>query len=457
MSKLINGDLVVSSILSPQVYKLNPSSNTWKTGIHRASFNNIKKIASSPDSSKILIVQSSSSGGFLHIYDTNTEQTHPLLGSTTTQSTTKPSASTDGRWVLFVRTTSGARLMLVDTNTYTEATIPPSAQPTSAVLTAAINRDGSLIAYATSSGNITILETATWTVVTTFTESSWPRAMVFSPTEDKLFYTRSGTPFLVAKDAAWGNITVPAPAGAISFAILDISADGSKLAASDITNGNPVIFKTADMSSTVVSSAGVIPTATTRTKVLALSADGSTLYTYSDAVFGIVKYVETTPNSYQALGIVSQVMSAVEGLVYINSDKFEITGSIDENLAETSWLCQAHNLLTGDFTGETTTSTSNFTIPVNSASPVKVTVCPTPFDSWKATTDYGLNAKVFPTNPITTPYYYKVTTAGTTGATEPVFPVTTGGTVTDGSVVWELVERLVQPITHAPVIPTVAL
>ena len=49
-------------------------------------------------------------------------------------------------------------------------------------------------------------------------------------------------------------------------------------------------------------------------------------------------------------------------------------------------------------------------------------------------TAYTLNTKVNPTNTNTSPYQYNVTTAGTTGATEPVWPAGAGATVQSGTV-----------------------
>lgn len=53
---------------------------------------------------------------------------------------------------------------------------------------------------------------------------------------------------------------------------------------------------------------------------------------------------------------------------------------------------------------------------------------------WTALTVYALNAEKVPVT--RNGYYYKVTTAGTSGATEPTWPTTAAATVTDGSVVW---------------------
>lgn len=54
---------------------------------------------------------------------------------------------------------------------------------------------------------------------------------------------------------------------------------------------------------------------------------------------------------------------------------------------------------------------------------------------WKAQTAYPLYAHVVPkTN---NGYYYKCLTAGTSGASEPTWPVTSGATVTDGGVTWQ--------------------
>ncbi|MCA1596093.1 MAG: hypothetical protein LC772_06680 [Chloroflexi bacterium] len=53
---------------------------------------------------------------------------------------------------------------------------------------------------------------------------------------------------------------------------------------------------------------------------------------------------------------------------------------------------------------------------------------------WAPSTAYALNALVIPT--ATNGHIYKVTTAGTSAATQPTWPTTAGGTVADGTVVW---------------------
>jgi hypothetical protein len=54
--------------------------------------------------------------------------------------------------------------------------------------------------------------------------------------------------------------------------------------------------------------------------------------------------------------------------------------------------------------------------------------------TWAATTAYSAGDYIIPTTPNTR--FYKCTTAGTSGASEPTWPTTTGGTVVDGTVTW---------------------
>lgn len=56
--------------------------------------------------------------------------------------------------------------------------------------------------------------------------------------------------------------------------------------------------------------------------------------------------------------------------------------------------------------------------------------------SWITGKTVALNATIHPTSANRRYFYFKCTTAGTTGATEPTWPVTNAGTVTDGTAVW---------------------
>lgn len=74
----------------------------------------------------------------------------------------------------------------------------------------------------------------------------------------------------------------------------------------------------------------------------------------------------------------------------------------------------------------------------------QITLTPTDtLPEWAATTAYSLGATREPT--VDNTYRYSVTTAGTSGASEPTWPTTIGSTVVDGTVVWTCTAKTHQP------------
>lgn len=64
---------------------------------------------------------------------------------------------------------------------------------------------------------------------------------------------------------------------------------------------------------------------------------------------------------------------------------------------------------------------------------------PDTLPGWAASTAYAGAALAVP--PVRNGHYYQATGAGTSGATEPAWPTTTGATVLDGTVTWQEVGR----------------
>lgn len=130
---------------------------------------------------------------------------------------------------------------------------------------------------------------------------------------------------------------------------------------------------------------------------------------------------------------------------------------IQESLAADSFIVSAY-ALTGEhiISKHNVASGAAFDLEMYcDLSGVNVTVSADQGAVWRPNVSYALNAKVFPSDPMATPYYYLRVSAGTSGATEPTWATTPGGRCDDGAVpdAWELVERLIQPITHGPLIP----
>jgi|TARA_R100001143_G_scaffold45391_2_gene40725 hypothetical protein len=148
----------------------------------------------------------------------------------------------------------------------------------------------------------------------------------------------------------------------------------------------------------------------------------------------------------------AQVLALLDEFTYT-----QINGVIDENLAAENWKIHCHHAITGELTSliSTTETSFNIQVPPSRRGPQILTVLPDYGDQWLPDNDYVLGEFCFPNDPSTTPYYYRCIVAGTSDETEPLWPSSpAGATLIDGDVQWELVERMVQPITHGPLIPT---
>ena len=128
-----------------------------------------------------------------------------------------------------------------------------------------------------------------------------------------------------------------------------------------------------------------------------------------------------------------------------------INGTISEDLIAADFNIRAHRLDNSDLTASTTTSSGSFSLVVPDI-PHYVVALAEQGVRHETSHAYILDDLVFPSNVVSTPYYFKCTTAGTSGAVEPAWQTVVGSTTSDGSAVWTMVEHLIQPVAHSPII-----
>ena len=355
--------------------------------------------------------------------------------------------------------------------------------------------DGSLLAVAhTTTPFVTIYNTTTWAKLTNpaVLPAGAGQACAFNPAGTKLAVGHATTPFLTVYDTTtWAKQADPAVLPTAQVNGADYSADGNKVAVGMSASPFVHVYNTSDMSK--VANPGTLPTNVCQG--LRFSPDSAylaaaclisplRLYKVSDWSSLAVAAAPIQPSAYTSgndvawlsgtllwlsttgsPGLVQFLVgtsAAVAGVDYLNgidaidvvrTTGWKLDGTISESLAADTWLAEAYDHLSGALLGSVQFTGTTFSIPLANVAPVKVTVSAKQGTVWEASKAVALNTKEYPTNPSATPFYYNCTTAGTTGSSEPSWPILSGGTVTDGTVVWTLVERLIEPSTQGPLIP----
>ena len=119
---------------------------------------------------------------------------------------------------------------------------------------------------------------------------------------------------------------------------------------------------------------------------------------------------------------------------------------------------QSFNIFVHDFQGELiikkTVQNGNNEILMPNQNAVSITAVQECGDTWKAGHYYKSGSLVIPTNPQTTPFYYRNRTGAISNLTEPTWSTNSEVFTHDSGCIWEVVERFNQPITQFPLIPT---
>ena len=178
----------------------------------------------------------------------------------------------------------------------------------------------------------------------------------------------------------------------------------------------------------------------------------------SETVSGTLSHILTGFNSsdvidnstnllYQTLGTIKQVVLTVPTPI-----QKTFSGTITETSDINLWNIKAHSCNTGQLILGTTASGSTYSMNYNGSEICNLTISPKINYQWSAAKVTLLNDLVVPANPDATPHLFKVTTAGTFGATEASWNLT--GTTTQGTAILTYVAPLLDPVTIGPKVST---
>ncbi len=404
--------------------------------------------AFSPDGSKLAVAHNSSP--YITIYNTSD-------GSKIANPANKPAStgngcafSPDGS-MLAVAHNNSPYITIYNTSDWSKITNPASL-PASTAYGCAFSPDGLILAVAHKSGSkLTLYNTADWSKIATpaTVPAGQSFGCAFSPDGSTLAVAHINSPYITLYNTSdWSKIANPSTKPASTGHGCAFSPDGTKLAVTHNNSPFLIIYNTADWSS-VVGAVGLLRAGSFNGNNV-VWRDNLHVLISTDGVPGVIEYDATDGK------IISEYTQCaiVLGLAIVDSAGWEINGTIEESLAADTWIATAYDyhlralLSSVEFTGTT------FTLEVANPAPVFVTIAAKQGAMWIAATPYQLGDKVFSTDPVTTPYYYAATSAGTSAISEPVFPVGAGETVGDGSITWTRIERLIEPVSQGPILPT---
>lgn len=135
------------------------------------------------------------------------------------------------------------------------------------------------------------------------------------------------------------------------------------------------------------------------------------------------------------------------------ADLYALNLTVNGSNAAQSFNVFIHDLQ-GELITKKTVQNGNTEILMPNQNAVSVTVVQECGDAWQAGKYYESGALVIPTNPQSTPFYYRNRVGAISDLIEPTWSTNPEVFTHDSGCIWEVVERFNQPITQFPLIPT---
>ena len=373
------------------------------------------------------------------------------------------------------------------------STIPHSIPLTDSCSNIALSNDGLWIAIGGDENKVFILNAADFTLHTTLTLSETyygVTGLAFHPDSGTLIVSITHTPYLLEYSTSDFTITaktftVPDDNNGIEFLdntnlivkesyytrIVDVTTGLVVASRSELYNRDAAVVITPDKSrlASFSGSVLVIRDAATLTELSTFE-----LRDYAYSLEDIVRAawldnisVVTTHADASGIQIINtetgDITSPIDNKSCVSIavmhtsnyiQEYKVTGTIADNTLNDNWLITAYDDVSGvelsqiDFVGD-----GDFELFVPSSDNVMVTVRQPPMVGWEHSTNYAIGDLTVATNPSANPYYYRCTTAGISGASEPTWNNVQSSSTVDGAATWVTVERLIEPKTHSPLKP----
>lgn len=145
-------------------------------------------------------------------------------------------------------------------------------------------------------------------------------------------------------------------------------------------------------------------------------------------------------------------LSATRILAQAAAFLYDISVNVTESLVADNFIATVYDFESAALIVSQNVISGSNTILLGDNAPVLITVRPDIGGIWTASIAYALDDLVFSTDPATYPGYWKCTTAGTSGSSEPTWNMS--GTTNDGaSLVWTFQEGIEDPQVRGPLIP----
>lgn len=138
---------------------------------------------------------------------------------------------------------------------------------------------------------------------------------------------------------------------------------------------------------------------------------------------------------------------------YFIADLYALNLVINGSNAAQSFNVFVHDLQ-GELVIKKNFQNGNTEILMPNQNAVSITAVQECGDTWNSGNYYKSGALVIPTNPQTTPFYYRNRVGAISDLIEPTWSTNPEVFTHDSSCIWEVVERFNQPITQFPLIPT---